>query len=64
MTLVVFDKNAAGPPKAGSFEFIYFAGDVVDLPAATITKLQKDNGAIHTAPTHIFKNATKATADY
>ncbi len=67
MTLVVFDKNAAGPPftsgNATSTAFgPYFAGDVVDLAAGSITKLNKDT-AIHTAPTTVTK-ATKHTADY
>ncbi len=62
MTLVVFDKNAAGPPAAGSVEFVYFAGDVVDLTAGSIAKLNKDS-AIHTAPATVTK-ATKPHADY
>jgi hypothetical protein len=67
MALVIFDKNAAGPVFSSgaptSLQFgPYFAGDVVDLAAGSITKLNADH-AIHTAPTTVTK-ATRHTADY
>jgi hypothetical protein len=65
VTKVIFDKNAAGPPfttgQAGSVAFgPYFAGDVVDLAAGSITKL-KD--AVHTHPNQAAP-VTKHTSDY
>lgn len=65
MTLVVFDKNAAGPPfsmgQTTSVAFgPYFAGDVVELAPGSVTKL-KD--AVHTN-TDSNKKANKHTADY
>lgn len=66
MTLVVFDKNAAGPVfSSGAATSVafgpYFAGDVVDLAAGSITKLGPTT--THTAPVTVTK-ATKHTADY
>jgi hypothetical protein len=66
VTLVIFDKNAAGPaftsgqPTSVAFG-PYSVGDVVDLAAGSITKL--GSATTHTAPASVTK-ATKHTADY
>jgi hypothetical protein len=66
VSLVVFDKNAARPaftsgaPTSVAFG-PYFAGDVVDLAAGSITRLGPTT--THTAPVTVTK-ATKHTADY
>jgi hypothetical protein len=66
VTLVIFDKNAAGPsftsgqPTSVAFG-PYFVGDVVDLAAGSITKLGPTT--THTAPANVTK-ATRHSADY
>lgn len=66
MSLVVFDKVAAGPPftqgQPTSVAFgPYSVGDIADLAAGSITKLGPTT--THAAPASVTK-PTKHTADY